>query len=335
MQDLIKKKSNIVFILCAIFVMAMLIYKPQVYMASFSRGLYMFGISVLPSLFPFFVLTKVLTDAGGTGFSKFFKKPVKFLFKLPPSAGYIFMLSILSGYPVGAKLTADFYKKGLIDEHEAKRISSFCSTSGPFFILGTVGASMLVSIPSGIIILTAHILSSLVCGLIFARRKPKKENTNADITTLNMQLNSTSTDFNMADTIFDSVKSILLVGGFICIFYMVIDIFLNTGVLMPLDFLLNKIFSLFNIPKDFSTGFTSGLIEITRGCIEIASLKLELKTSTVLCCGLISSGGLCINMQAYAFLSKCKISALTFFGFKFVHMIISMVLCFLLCLIFM
>lgn len=327
MQNLIKKKTNIILIACVIFIMAMLIYKPTLYIASVSRGLYMFGISVLPALFPFFILTKVLVEQSGQGFLKVFKKPVNFLFKLPPSAGYIFALSILSGYPVGAKLTADFFEKGLITSDEAKRISSFCTTSGPFFILGSVGASMLISLKAGIIILAAHLLSAVICGLIFARRKPSKQSMP---NTVDLQLNNSS--LNMAEIVYDSIKSILIVGGFICIFYMVIDILANTGFLFPLDFLIGKIFSLFNITeKPASFAFTSGLIEITRGCMEIASLKLNIKISAILCCGLISFGGLCINMQAVAFLSKCKISALTFFGYKFVHMIIGMVICAILC----
>lgn len=322
-------KTNIILIVCVIFIMAMLIYNPILYIASVSRGLYMFAVSVLPSLFPFFVFTKILTEAGGNNFSKFMAKPVNFLFRLPPSAGYIFTLSTLSGYPVGAKLTADFYEKGIISSSEAKRITSFCSTSGPFFIIGTVGAAMLVSLTAGYIILIAHLLSAVLCGLIFARKKPETVNNKAEISKINFPC--LKNNLNMSDTIYDSVKSILIVGGFICIFYMVIDILLTTGLLIPLDYIIGKIFYLFNVPKNFSIGFTGGLIEITRGCIEIAALNGNLKISTILCCGLISFGGLCINMQALTFLSKCKVSAPTFFGFKFVHMIISIIICFILC----
>jgi len=318
--------KRILILISVIFIMVMLILNPVKYIGSAFGGLYLFSVSVLPSLFPFFVFTKILTDNSGN-FYKVFSKPVKFLYNLPSVSGYIFTLSVLSGYPVGAKLTADFYEKGYINENEAKRIASFTSTSGPFFILGTVGASMLISVSAGFVIFTAHVLSALICGLIFARKKSAHtENRYTPV------INSKS---DMSSIMESSIKSILLVGGYICIFYIVFDIVLNTGILTPFDFILSKIFVFFNIPKNFSLAFLSGLMEVTRGCMEISALKAGIVTSAILCCGLISFGGLCINMQALAFLSKCRVSALLFFLYKFCHMLISILICWLLCLIFM
>jgi nucleoside recognition membrane protein YjiH len=78
-------------------------------------------------------------------------------------------MSVLSGYPVGAKLTADFYEKGLITKGQACRITTFTSTSGPLFIVGTVGIGMFHSAKLGIIILLSHFIGAILNGLIYRK----------------------------------------------------------------------------------------------------------------------------------------------------------------------
>ncbi|MCI6976113.1 MAG: hypothetical protein MR895_02065, partial [Clostridiales bacterium] len=86
----------------------------------------LFWAAVLPALFPFFFFTRMLT---GLGFpetvGKFFEKPVKFLFHTPPISAYIFFMSVLSGYPIGAKLISEFYKNGVINTEESKKNNCF------------------------------------------------------------------------------------------------------------------------------------------------------------------------------------------------------------------
>lgn len=89
-------------------------------------GVILFWAAVLPALFPFFFFTRMLT---GLGFpetiGKFFEKPVKFLFHTPPISAYIFFMSVLSGYPIGAKLISEFYKNGVINTEESKKLLLF------------------------------------------------------------------------------------------------------------------------------------------------------------------------------------------------------------------
>ena len=63
---------------------------------------------------------------------------------LGPGA-FPFIMSVLSGYPMGAKVVGDLKRSGEITLREAKRLMSFCSTSGPAFMAGAVGAGMLGS----------------------------------------------------------------------------------------------------------------------------------------------------------------------------------------------
>ena len=78
---------------------------------------------------------------------------------------------MLCGYPVGAKLVGEFFDAGLIDGKQAKKIASFTSTSGPLFIVGTVGVSMFDNKLFGFVLLFSHYLSALLNGLIYRGRR--------------------------------------------------------------------------------------------------------------------------------------------------------------------
>jgi nucleoside recognition membrane protein YjiH len=76
-------------------------------------------------------------------------------------------MSITSGYPTGARLTALFRKQKRITAEEAQRVLSFCSTSGPLFMMGAVAIGMMGSPEGGTIILASHYIAAILIGLAF------------------------------------------------------------------------------------------------------------------------------------------------------------------------
>ena len=49
-----------------------------------------------------------------------------------------FIMGIISGYPVGAKIVCNMRSEGKLSKVEAERLLSFTNNSGPLFIIGTV-----------------------------------------------------------------------------------------------------------------------------------------------------------------------------------------------------
>ncbi len=303
-----------------IFIIA-LIVNPVRYMASASMGLKLFVISVLPALFPFFFFTRVLTALGAAHtLGASIKKPLKKLYNAPPVTGYIMVMSMLSGYPTGAKLVSECHSLQLLEYEDAKFASVFCSTSGPLFVLGTIGAVALADRLAGVVILISHYLAALINGLLF-KSKAAKHNPE----TISLQLSAQS-DNLLHDCIYESIFAILLVGGYITIFSMIIDILLDIGMQAVFAHLLGC----FGVSKELSIACFTSLIEITRGCFMIASLPLTRIGKTVFLSGAISFGGLCIGLQSLAFLSKCNISPLRYFLAKTTQAAIAAVISFLL-----
>ena len=102
-------------IFCSIFtliIILFLIINPNKYINSAFNGILIWAKAVLPSLFPFFFLTKLLTELGGikilaNSLQKFMQK----CFHVNGIGSYVFLTSIMSGYPVGAKITSELYEK--------------------------------------------------------------------------------------------------------------------------------------------------------------------------------------------------------------------------------
>ena len=133
-------KKHIVFIsILLIILLSFLVIVPEVSISACLTGINVWATSILPALFPFFFFTKMLGDLGFiTYISRCVAPLTKRLFNTSGISSYVYLMSILSGYPVGAKITSDLYENKIIDLGEAHRIVTFTSTSGPLFILGVM-----------------------------------------------------------------------------------------------------------------------------------------------------------------------------------------------------
>lgn len=316
----------VVFVVC--FLIFLLILTPAKYIQSFLNGTNVWLTKVVPALFPFLFLTKLLTSFNFVEKISNILSPVtKKLFKTPGISSYVFLMSIISGYPVGAKLISEFFQKGVISQNDATKMNSFCSTSGPFFVIGTCGACLFHSTMAGIIILLSHVFGAIINGVLYRNLKAKQPKQFEQIF-----VKQKTTDNILSQIMYDCVISILMIGGFIALFFVFIDILNNTKIIYYLSFVLQKIFFFTNLPLDFFTSTLNGIIEVTRGILDLSNLNLPLKTVLPIATFLISFGGMSIHMQSLVFLKSAKIKMSNYFLQKITHSVISMFLCFLFCL---
>lgn len=117
--------------------------------------------SLIPSLFPLFVLARLLTGLR-PGFSL---GAVGRLFRVSPAGAEIFLLGLCGGYPLGAVMTAQARREGRLGRSEAERLLAFSNNSGPAFILGAGGAAF-QSPKAGLLLWIAHVLAAVCTGLI-------------------------------------------------------------------------------------------------------------------------------------------------------------------------
>lgn len=307
-KKLIKINFTSIISLIVLFLMICLITSPLKYINTATDGIMLWVNNLLPSLFPFFVLTKILMDLNF--FEKFSVKLTPFinkLFGVNGSASYIFLISILGGYPLGSKLVLDAYKAGKINQIEAYRLCTFTSVSGPLFIIGTVGTSMLFNPLYGYIIIISHVAGAVINGITYKKFLPKNYCNIQDVRLLNKK----PPDNILTSAITTSIENILCIGGLVCIFYVGMQAFSS---LIPMHAIIQ------------------GIIEITNGCYQISLQPYSDILKTMLCCALITFGGLCTHAQAMFFLKQCNISYSFFIKQKLTHTIFSTIICVFLCL---
>jgi len=299
------KKFSIFLSIFILYVIICMVVQPTIYMQEALNGFKAWALNVLPCVLPFIFLTKILSSLGHVqSFAKIFSKPISRFFNCPPHASFVFFMSIISGYPVGAKMTADLYLSGQISKAQAYRMTSFCSTSGPMFIIGAVGAGMLKSSLFGYVIFIAHVLGAIINGFLYKNLKAKEED-------VKMYSNSPQKQpLSIGDIVNDSALSIIAVGTIIAIFFVFI----------------RSLAPFFNLFPASIVGTLEGLIEITKGCLDIASI-LPLKLATLACTFVISFGGLSTILQSLTMLNKLKMPVGLFILQKITHAIFATIVC--------
>lgn len=305
-------------ILVVLSLMAILIIYPERYIASVNSGLQLFITTVLPALFPFFFFSKILLFLDITSpLEKMLAKPMQKTFNSPPISGYIFVISLLGGYPMGAKLVYDCYKQGLIDEYQAKNISVFASTSGPLFILGSIAMVMFQNKIVGLVILLSHYLATIINGLIWVDRKNKN-----CLHKKKLSLQKTGYENILGDSIVSSLLSVAIVGGYIAIFCMLVDVCIDFKIVLFFE----KLLSYIKIPSDISNSILVAFIEVTSGCKKISLLNYPLVIKVPICASMISFGGLSVTFQSLAFLANSKIKASFYLAIKFSQAVIAYII---------
>ncbi len=135
--------------------MAVLLWQNETASAAVRHGLALCARSVIPSLFPFFV---VVSFAVGCGFFTVLRR-----LGLPVGAA-VFLMGIVGGYPVGARTVGELYRGGGLARERAETLLTFCNNAGPSFIFAIAGVGVFGSQKVGLILYGVHILSALAAG---------------------------------------------------------------------------------------------------------------------------------------------------------------------------
>lgn len=135
--------------------MAVLLWQNETASAAVRQGLMLCARSVIPSLFPFFV---VVSFAVGCGFFAVLRR-----LGLPVGAA-VFLVGIVGGYPVGARTVGELYRGGGLARERAETLLTFCNNAGPSFIFAIAGVGVFGSQKIGLALYGIHILSALAAG---------------------------------------------------------------------------------------------------------------------------------------------------------------------------
>ena len=324
---IIKIKQFIMPFILVLFTISLIIFS-STNLSSAKNGLILWANSIVPSLFPFFVATELLTHTNLIyNMGKLLNKFMKPFFNIRGEGSFALIMGIISGYPMGAKISANFRKNNICSKEECERLLSFTNNSGPLFITGTVGITMFGNSTIGFLLLFTHLLASLTVGFLFRFWKYKaKEKTNLQKYESNKINEITLSNLGgiIGNSITNSINTILLIGGFVVLFSVILNIIKTSNLLNILCNFINPIFNLLNIPTSFSSGFISGIIELTNGLNIICTLpEKKISINIILASFLLGLGGISVLLQVWSVISKTDLSIKPYIIGKILHAFFS------------
>lgn len=277
---------------------------PESMIDATKNGLSLWWKIILPSLFPFLILSNlIIKTALPKLFGKLLNPLMRFIFKLPGISALAVFLGMIGGYPVGAKVTADLRQNNTISKDVANTLIAFTNNAGPLFISGAIGIGLYNNAKIGNLLLITHYLSALLVGFFFKKptnKKPKNNNIEFDI------VNIANLGNILSEAIKNAISSVVSVGGFIILFSIISTLLLECGVI---SLLASFIFPNLDISTSYS--ILSGILEVTNGVNLLSTCNISLIQKLVITSILLGFGGFCIHTQTLSVIAKTdiKISA--------------------------
>ena len=253
---------------------------------------------LIPSLFPFMAISSFIVKSGlSNQFGKPFQFVMRKVFGLSRCFAPVILLSMLGGYPVGAKGISSLYKSGAVNEKEAKKAAMFAVCAGPGFLINFVGVSLYKNEKTGFILLFSQILSVLILG-IFINLFDKDRNTNnykSELKISKMPLSSA-----VVEAAADSSKGILNICAFVILFSAF------TGILNAM----------------LSEGlFENCVLVLLEVCSAVDALSKNCPVEFIAFA--VGFGGLCVHFQIFSALGEVKVQKLKFFCIRIIQGILT------------
>jgi sporulation integral membrane protein YlbJ len=309
-----KKIVSLLIVLIILFIGFEMLTESESILNSVNFSFQIWINNIFPSLFPFFVLSELLINFGFVDFLGEILNPfMNKVFKSKGETGFALAMSMVSGFPSGAKYTRELYLQGIINEQEATKLLTFTHFSNPMFILGTISVSFLNNKEMGLLILITHFISNIIIGIIF-RNYYISKNTNVRVSLkkafIKLHNKRINNEKNFGQIIYSSltnaINTLLLILGVISMF-LIITTVINNNLNMNL----------------YTRSIVNGLFEMTQGLKYVSLLNFPLKLKVLLSTMLISFGGLSVHMQVISILSDTKIKYFPFLVARLLHALIA------------
>ena len=235
--------------------------------------------TVIPSLFPFFVLSCLLTGYLDQ-FQFRFLRPLGVLCKMPRGSEPLMLLGLLGGYPAGARNIAQSHSTGSLTTQDARRLLGFCSNAGPAFIFGVAAGQFREKwVPWAL--WAVHIISAVLTGMLLSGKAKDHAKTYR------------GASLSLPQALDSALRTTARVCGWVMLFRIL------------LDFLEKWLSFLFSNEAQI---ILSGLTELSIGCSSLGVIE-NTGTRFVICAVMLGFGGLCVLMQTVSVTGKLGLGA--------------------------
>lgn len=321
-----------------------LVFYPEIALKASLRGLKIWWDVVFPAMLPFFITAELLMGFGvvhllGVLFEPFMRP----LFRVPGSGGFVMAVALISGNPMGAKLTTRLREQNLITKEEGERLVSFACTAGPLFIFGAIAIGFFENPSVGVILAVVHYVSCFIVAFLMrfhAREKQQTPSPNHGgkriIRAFQAMHQARLADGRpigqmLGEAVTSAVQTLLMIGGFVIIFSVLIHVFTYVGITALLASILLPVLQLLHLSDIFSIPLVAGLLEMTIGSQMVSeySPNVSLLTQLAFVGFFLGWNGLSIHAQVASVLSKSDIRYRPYFFARILHAMLAFFLTFL------
>lgn len=283
-----------------------------------SRGLSICSTVIIPSLFPFLVLSGFLVRTGiSAAIGRRLGRITQALFRLPGCCAPGILLSMIGGYPTGASAVSELYDSGALTQAQARRMLRFCVGGGPAFVISAVGSGLMGSVRYGLVLYAAQILTMFLIGFIDSRLSDRQKTAEQAVVS---SLPVTTSSDAFVSSVSSACRTLLTICGFVVLFASVLSLADASGISDAVAQVLAWPFSASGIDPALFSCLLPGALEVSCGCVEAAGLK---EASPMLLGALIGWGGLSVHCQIAASLRGRQLMGGGYFLARVEHALLS------------
>lgn len=269
-------------------------------------------LTLVPSLMTFMTVANFVSDSScAEVLSTTFGKIVRFVFNLPENCAKVVLLSVLGGYPCGAKLIGDMLGKNEIDTPTAQRLLRFCINASPAYVISAIGIGIFDSAKIGAIIFFSHVTTAWLVGAMFRGKRPPS------YTATTPSPLKPSECF--VKSVLDSTTSMISISGFVITFSTILALLNDIGI--------TQIFVILTKPftgnAETSKTLLYALFDVVTGTQNATNCPPM--HSLLLCSAAVSFGGMSVLFQTAFCLSGHKINFFEVFLFRLLHSVLTAV----------
>jgi len=317
-----------------------MVFFPEDAFSAAVKGLDVWWNIVFPALLPFFIGSELLMGLGVVHFMGVLLEPLmRPLFNIPGVGSFVMAMGLASGFPIGSILTARLRREEMCTKVEGERLMSFTNTADPLFMFGAVAVGMFGLPQVGLTIAAAHYLSSFSTGILlrfYGRCQPNspEECTRGSIIGRAFralydarQKDNRSVGQLTGDAVRSSVNTLLLIGGYIILFSVIIRIMTVVGVVGALARVLMFFLSPLELDPALTPALISGLFEVTLGSqlAGQAAAAAPLIQTVMVAGAIIAWSGLSVHAQVASIISGTGMKMRPFILARFVHAVLAAV----------
>ncbi|GLX67702.1 sporulation integral membrane protein YlbJ [Paenibacillus glycanilyticus] len=329
--------------LTALLIVLLMAVFPAQTLESSLRGLSIWWQVLFPALFPFFVISELLLGFGIVHFfGKLLDPLMRPLFRLPGIGSFVVTMGYVSGYPVGARLTAQLWEQGLVKRAEGERLVAFTTTSDPIFLIGAVAVGFFHNAALAPILAAAHYGGAFIIGLLMRfhdRHEPVTESPRRTAARRSSRLfeaikamhdarllDGRSLGKLLQDSIQSALRLMIVVGGLVVFFSVVMELLTRAGIVEALAEALRLLFGALGLPAKLADASIFGLFEVTLGAKAAGGADTGLMHQTAVAAWILSWGGLSVHAQVLSLLSRTDLRYLPLMVARLAHGFIAVVL---------